>query len=154
MYQKIESKTEQKLTKKINMKATAFDANEIHFDGTTTDSNPSPIGGGYVLCDRRGKIVAKKTIKQFNMTNNEAELLGAFAAVKVANCNGTVVTDSECTVCWVRSRNPKARPELKHLCRNIHELMKMKGVNMKWVPREQNMAGQIIEASQNIHKST
>lgn len=118
--------------------------NIYYSDAYTIHTNPSEIGGGYVVT-KGDEIIEEKVIHKRGMTNNEMELIGVGVAVNKAENGSIVYTDSQNTFYWVRSGKPKARPDLAPLALSIHNLVKEKEITLKWIPREQNIAGIIIE---------
>jgi ribonuclease HI len=113
----------------------------IYSDGFTLISNPSPIGGGYTIVDEFDNLIKTETIYKKGMTNNEAELLGVLEALRLCSHQDTVVTDSRNTMAWIKSGNPKARPDLKDLCSEAKKLVSYKQVSVIWKPRAVNLAG-------------
>lgn len=110
-------------------------------DGFTIGKNPSPVGGGYTIVDENDTLIKQVAIEKPGMTNNETELLGVLEALKICRNGDKIVTDSENTRAWIKSGNPKARPDLKPLCVEAKELVERKKVTVEWQPREANLAG-------------
>ena len=113
----------------------------IHSDGFQFHSNPSPVGGGFTLIDGDGNIVERKTILKVGMTCNEAELLGVVRAVELIESEGTVFTDSKVIAHWVRRGRARSRPDLNEVIRKCKEQIEKKKVKIKFVPRNENLAG-------------
>lgn len=114
-------------------------------DGYTINSNPSNTGGGYTVVDENNKLIEEKEFLIKGFTNNEAELRSALAAIAIASHNDTVIIDSMNTFYWIRSGNPKARPDLKELCSSAKRLARQKNISIIWKPREENLAGHYNE---------
>jgi ribonuclease HI len=114
---------------------------KLYSDGYVNGHNPSPIGGGYRVCDETGRVLFHERIRKQNFTNNEAELLGVQRALLLSEPFSTVSTDSQNTIYWVRSGNPKSRPDLKSVSQYCKELVKLKHIKLIWEPREVNLAG-------------
>ncbi len=112
-----------------------------HTDGFTIGGNPGKVGGGYTIVDETDTLVEHVAVEKAGMTNNEAELLGVLAALRVSSGGDKIVTDSRNTMAWVKSGNPKARPDLKPLCVEAKELAESKRVTIEWQPRAANLAG-------------
>jgi ribonuclease HI len=110
-------------------------------DGFTIGGNPGKVGGGYTIVDEGNNLVEQVTIEKPGMTNNETELLGVLAALKLCSKGDKIITDSENTRAWIKSSNPKARPDLKPLCAEAKELAERKQVVVEWQPRGSNLAG-------------
>ena len=109
-------------------------------DGFTYGANPSKRGGGFTICDETGKVLLQKEYLRY-FTNNEGELLGVLHAAMLASNLDEIITDSQNTMAWVRSGNPKARPDLKEPAETAKRLIAMKRLKLTWQPREKNLAG-------------
>jgi len=119
----------------------------LYSDGYTILKNPSDIGGGFVIIGTK-KAFYEEEIKKQGMTNNEAELLGVYKALQIADKNSIIYTDSQNTMAWIKSGKPKARPDLKEICQQAKKLKAIKNIDIKWVPRDENDAGIYIEEQQ------
>lgn len=115
----------------------------LYADGFVIGNNPSPVGGGYVVCDEHSNIVEEHTIRKHYFTNNESELLGVCAALKLIDTDGEVYTDSENTIKWIKKGFCKARPDLNDACVEAKNLMFNKRVKLLWIRRNENLAGLI-----------
>jgi len=124
--------------------------NQIHSDGFQFHSNPSPVGGGFTLVDGGGDVVERKTILKVGMTNNEAELLGVVRAVELIESKGIVYTDSQVIARWVHRGRARGRPDLNEVIRKCKELVKKKKVEIKVVPRNENLAGIYNEKHRSV----
>lgn len=114
----------------------------IHADGFVMGKNPSPVGGGYTLVDGQGKLLLRREIRDLeSFTNNDGELRGLVHALLIAKQNDIVVTDSKTVYWWVTKGRAKARPDLNPICRMGNRAMKDKKVEVRWVRREENLAG-------------
>ena len=116
-----------------------------HADGFVQGHNPSYTGGGFTVCDETGEVVMHKQIMKYGFTNNEGELLGVLHAAMLASHGDTIITDSMNTIRWIKSGNPKARPDLKEQCQLAKETIEFKGLKLTWRPRHENLAGQFNE---------
>ena len=124
-------------------------------DGFTIVGNPSPIGGGYTIVNEFDNLIKTETIYKVGLINNEAELLGVLEALKLCSRRDTIITDSQNTMAWIKSGNPKARPDLKDLCVEAKEMASYKQVSIIWKPRAVNLAGiynERYKASSSIDK--
>jgi ribonuclease HI len=110
-------------------------------DGFTLIGNPSPLGGGYTIVDESNDLIKTETVYKKGLANNEAELLGVLEALKLCSRQDTIITDSQNTLAWIKSGNPKARPDLKEMCIEAKELVSYKQVSVIWKPRAVNLAG-------------
>lgn len=114
----------------------------IHADGFVIGPNPSKIGGGYTLVDGKGNLIHRREIKYLEVfTNNDGELRGLVHAIIIAKHYDVVVTDSRTVYWWVMKGRAKARPDLNEICKIGNQAMHLKKVEVRWVPREQNLAG-------------
>lgn len=117
----------------------------IYFvDGFTFQKNPSPIGGGFTVLDQAGNLIERCEVRRY-FTNNEGELLGIAYAVSKAEPGDEIRTDSQCAVAWVNNGRSKARPDLGELCAETRRVLENKGLELRWVRREDNLAGQFNE---------
>ena len=118
---------------------------KYYCDGFQIGGNPSDIGGGYSIVDENNKLVECKNIHREHFTNNEAEILGIWGALLLANTGDTISTDSMCCLSWVNKGKSKARPDLKSVLARCKELKEEKQINLMWEAREFNLAGKYNE---------
>lgn len=111
-----------------------------YVDGFTVGSNPSPRGGGFTVLDQDGNLIERREVRRY-FTCNEGELLGIAFAVSKAQPGDEIRTDSQCAVAWVKNGRSKARPDLGELCAETRRVLERKGLELRWVRREQNLAG-------------
>ena|SRR3990167_1674383 len=117
----------------------------IYFDGYCLGRNPSPIGGGYSVVNKKGKLLKHERINKVSFTNNEAELLGAFSAVGIAKPYDTIVTDSQIIIHWIWNGQTSSRADLDEMCKGLKEEILKKQINLAWLPRKYNLAGHYNE---------
>lgn len=126
----------------------------IYSDGFTIGRNPSPMGGGYLLADENGKVIKHETIRlsrhpneygSKKYTNNEGELMGVVEATKIIENGGEIYTDSMNTIKWITNCKFKARPDLKQFGMEAKINILEKNLDLIYIPREENLAGQILE---------
>jgi ribonuclease HI len=117
----------------------------IYSDGFTIGKNPSSIGGGYLLADENGNVIKKQQFNKPKYSNNEAELMGVVEATKIIENGGEIYTDSMNTIRWIKSCKFKARPDLKQFGMEAKINILEKNLQLIFIPREENLAGQIIE---------
>lgn len=116
--------------------------NIFYSDGFLNGQNGETHKGGFTIFKNKKWFTTIFHSKETTiMTNNEAELAGAAAALSVASVGDEVIVDSMNTLAWIRSGNPKARPDLKWLAEEARNNLKVKKVNLYWRPREENLAG-------------
>lgn len=123
----------------------------IYADGFVLGSNPSSKGGGYTLTDGKGKVLIRRTIDARDMkpvgdahpvfTNNDGELRGVVHALIIARHNDVVITDSKTAYAWVTKGKSKVRPDLNEICAIGRAHMLNKKVELRWAPRDRNLAG-------------
>lgn len=119
--------------------------NCFHTDGFVNGKNGETRSGGFTVY-RNGKLLVTTSRENRNgLTNNEAELLGVHYALMCAEPGDEIVTDSMNTLSWIRSGNPKARPDLKEQASEAKTLLHSKQINLYWRPREENEAGNYNE---------
>jgi ribonuclease HI len=116
-----------------------------YVDGFTIDSNPSTKGGGYAIVNGENHVVSCVCLERTKFTNNEAELLGLHTALEVATAGMTVYTDSFCALAWVSKGKCKARPDLAKFAAEAQFNLRSKGIDLRLIPREKNLAGIMIE---------
>ena len=109
-------------------------------DGFTVGSNPSRVGGGFTVVDENNNLIERREVRRY-FTNNEGELLGISFAVHLAQPGDEVITDSQCAQAWVRAGRSKARPDLSELCSTTKSVAAEKHLQIRWVRRENNLAG-------------
>lgn len=98
------------------------------------------------------QVVSEETIYKYGFTNNEGELLGVQKALEIAQERDVVSTDSKVVMSWVRSGNPKARPDLKYISQQCKRLVVQKNIRLIWEGRENNLAGIYNEEQQLKHR--
>jgi len=121
----------------------------LYVDGFVYGMNPSDKGGGYTICDESGRVIKQEERLKPGWTNNEAELLAVANAAVICESGGTIITDSQNTINWVKNpKGNKARRDLLDICRLAHALIETKEITLKWEPREANVAGR---ANEELH---
>jgi len=116
----------------------------LYSDGYTILKNPSDIGGGFIIIGTK-KLFYEERIEKVGLTNNEAELLGVYKALQLADKGAIVYTDSRNTMAWIKSGKPRARMDLQSICQEAKKLKKAKDITLEWVSRDDNDAGIYIE---------
>ena len=114
-------------------------------DGYCLLKNPSPKGGGFTVFNRKNKLIMEMRIEKSGFTNNEAELLGVYNAIKLAKKFDSVVTDSQIALGWIYRKSCGSRKDLNSIAIESHKLMVEKEINLAWLPREYNLAGHYNE---------
>lgn len=114
--------------------------NIFHVDGYMIKSNPSPIGGGMTVF-YNGEFLLSQELLIPNVTNNETELRACCEAIRLANNGDEIIVDSQNTISWLRKGRTNARADLLPMIQEYREMMRYKGLRIKWEPRENNLAG-------------
>lgn len=118
---------------------------KYYSDGFLFLSNPSTIGGGFTIINEDHQLIVNERIMKSGLTNNEAELMGVYNALKIAAENDTVSTDSNVILLWVtrwgKKKKKNARKDLEPFKAESFKLMNEKNINLIWEPREKNLAG-------------
>lgn len=117
----------------------------IYSDGFTIGKNPSGKGGGYLLADENGREIKRQQFNKPNYTNNEGELMGVLEATKLIENGGEIYTDSMNTIKWIANCKFKARPDLKQFGMEAKINILEKNLELIFIPRKENLAGQILE---------
>ncbi len=105
--------------------------------------NPGPAGAGAVVLDQAtGQVLAEISLYLGEMTNNQAEYRALLTALTKANeLNAQSITcylDSELIVEQMKGRYKVKNPGLKELYLQAVELIGLKQVTFKHIPREKN----------------
>ena len=111
-----------------------------YVDGFTIKSNPSKIGGGFTVVDEAGKLIHRQEYRRW-FTNNEGELQGIYFAAQLAKRGDTIFTDSQIARNWVLRGNSGGRPDLRHVAGQAQFWVSDKRLQLRWVRRDQNLAG-------------
>jgi len=82
---------------------------------------------------------------EFELTNNEAEYYAVIEALKLAKPGDIICTDSALVVNQVLGRWKINYERLRNLQQIIRAILKVKPVEIRYVPREENCAGLILE---------
>lgn len=81
---------------------------------------------------------------QENRTNNEMEYAAVIEAL-TSSSNNEIYTDSQLVVNQVAGKWRVNEAHLKPLCQRVQELLKEKDSTLHWIPREENLAGHVLE---------
>lgn len=122
---------------------------KYYVDGYCFLKNPSPTGGGYTIVDQNNNVIISKNKFKKNFTNNEAELLACYEALKLAGKGDIISTDSKNTIQWIMSmkkpRKKRKRKDLDPIKKKCRELLISKRIHLIWEPRDKNLAGRYNE---------
>ena len=98
---------------------------------------------------RRGKyeprmIICPDCKKEF-VTNNEMEYAAVLWALNKAVDGDIILTDSQLVVNQVAGKWKVKEPRLDTLCKLARLKMEDKDVSLEWIPREENLAGKVLD---------
>lgn len=110
-------------------------------DGFTIDKNPSQVGGGFTVVDKNNNLIVRQEYRKLGFTSNEGELLGVARAACLCDPFDTIITDSQNTLRWIENGYSKTRPDLSDVCLLTSELIGAKHIELRWEPRDTNLAG-------------
>ena len=118
---------------------------DIYVDGSGWNGRCSrfAVYGGQVAPDKW--MVAHIETFTEERTVNEMEYMAILYGLEVAKLGDRVLSDSQLVVNQL-TKNWKLKAEhLRPLYNTARELLRVKGVTVKWVPREENLAGKVLE---------
>ena len=78
-------------------------------------------------------------------TSNEMEYEALMQALSIASKDDIILTDSQLVVGQVIKNWRVNKCHLKHYVREAKKLVRDIGVTLIWIPREENLAGQVLE---------
>ena len=81
----------------------------------------------------------------YERTNNEMEYAAVLWALNKAVCGDIILTDSQLVVNQVAGKWRCKEPRLKGYCDTVWEKVQDKVVELVWIPREENLAGKVLE---------
>lgn len=118
---------------------------EFYVDGS--GASPFSSKSGYAYCGERRRCVIWKE----GLTNNQAEYRGFLLCLKDLESGSkvTIYTDSQVMCGQFKAKYSVRDPKLAHLLGRVREVIVDRDldVNLVWVPREQNRAGRLLDAS-------
>jgi len=80
------------------------------------------------------------------ITNNESEYLAIIQTLKIIdNKNISIYSDSQLIVNQLNKKWKIKEKRLKILAEQVWSLSRDRNINFVWIPREQNIAGKILE---------
>ena len=99
--------------------------------------------GVYCYLDSGGKA---KIFVEPPLTNNQAEYRAIIAALQgVSGVKLTIYSDSQLAVRQLSGEYEIRDPKLKILAAKVQQLCQNREVTFRWIPREKNLAGKILE---------
>ena len=78
-------------------------------------------------------------------TNNQMEYQALFTALMLAKNGDTIFTDSRLIIGHLTKNWNINAEHLKMIIETCQKLMKMKNINLAWIPRNKNKAGKVFE---------
>lgn len=126
---------------------------KYYTDGFTFIKNPSDIGGGYTIVNENNILLKQETVSKVGFTNNEAELLGVYNGLLIAEEGSIISTDSKIIYWWIlnirklldkpnsKASRKRARKDLDEVKLGSNILATEKSISIIWEPRELNLAG-------------
>jgi len=113
------------------------------------------MGGLKVYVDGSGKTGAycylvaggePRLFMEKSLTNNQAEYKAIIATLReLPNKELTIYSDSQLAVRQLNGEYQIRDSRLRNLAERVRGLCKNRVVSFKWVPREQNLAGRVLE---------
>ena len=101
--------------------------------------------GRYCITDGNGFCRVQKIIVN---SSNEAEYFGMIETLILAKPGDVIYSDSQLIVNQLKSGWKVKAENLKHYWQEAHDLIENKfngKIKIKWIPRTENKAGQILE---------
>lgn len=109
------------------------------------DGYENAKGCGYLVSSDKSSVLSHQNFSPRAYTNNECEYLAVLKAIELASKNDVIYTDSKLVVgqlSWGWKCNYQHLKVLIDKCKNM---MSNKPVKIRWINRERNLAGKIIE---------
>ncbi len=114
--------------------------NSFFVDGATFHNGAPNQSSIVCVTDRFGKVLIERSIG--NKTNNEAELIAIYEAIRLAN-QPHIYSDSQLAVNLLQRQYSTKIPRLLKIIKEIDRLDNT--FTISWIPREQNKAGHYLE---------
>ena len=101
-----------------------------------------------VVTDIAGKVLVEEWIG--DKTNNEGELIAITRAATIAPREPRILSDSDLAVKWIGGQYRTKIERLKPLIYDAVSAVTKKNAEVRWIPRENNLAGQYIEQKHSL----
>lgn len=112
----------------------------------TDGSSTIGVKSAYCVVNEKGMMLKKEeSFAPNNKTSNEEEYRGVIAALKICNTGDEVLTDSQLVVNQINGLHKVKKKHLLTYRDEAKRLADEKQVLVKWIPREENLAGKIFE---------
>jgi ribonuclease HI len=111
----------------------------------TDGSSTIGIKSAHCVTNDKGTVLAIEEITGDDVrTNNEEEYYGVITALELCSEGDAVLTDSLLVVNQVKGFYKVKKQHLKPLCDKVKELLILKSASLKWISREENIAGKVF----------
>lgn len=108
------------------------------------DGSKSQVGCQIAVTDIEGTLLKQEFLGE-GLTNNELEYEAILVAASIAPENATILSDSNLCVQQVNGAFQIKQPRLKPYADKVKALITSKKLTLKWIPREANLAGHLLE---------
>ena len=119
----------------------------FHIDGAGSRPDGTGSGFGWVRLDRNEHEQRIKWIA--GLTSNQAEYRGLLSVLKYLPPGSTAIisTDSQLVCEQFNGRWAARDPGLRDLLQRAHRIIEEKEleVQVRWIPREENLAGKLLD---------
>ena len=119
---------------------------QIFVDGSGFNGERS----GYCILFEGGRCIEESFTEQ--NSNNMMEYIAVYEALKRCNSGDEILTDSQLVAKQIDGSWQCNFEHLMAMRDNCRELMNEKSVKITWIPREENLAGRLIERGLNISR--
>lgn len=114
-------------------------------------------GGGWngkhsrwAITDAKGNVVMyAKIFGHDGVTNNVAEYCAVLNAMMLADEGDEVLSDSQMVVYQITGKYKCKASHLIPLCNAAMHILVQKRVKVRWVPREENVAGRFLDSARS-----
>jgi len=114
-------------------------ANKIWIDGSGWNGRVSK----YCIVFNDGRIIKRELEEE--RTNNEMEYMALLKALELCEEESIIYSDSRLVVEQVAGRWKIRKEHLLRYALKARNLIREKRVELKWIPREENLAGNLLE---------
>jgi ribonuclease HI len=101
-----------------------------------------------VVTNAAGKVIVEEWIG--DKTNNEGELTAIIRAAGKIPRGALILSDSDLAVKWVQGKYRTKVERLKPLIYDATTAVTSKDIKVRWIPREENLAGHYIEKKYSL----
>lgn len=108
------------------------------------DGSSSFIGNQIAIMDKDGNLILNKKFRK-EMTNNELEYEAILHATELAEKDDVILSDSKLCVEQIIGTFKIRQEHLKPYAHKARKTLESKPLTIKWIPREENLAGKFLE---------